>query len=445
MQNNTSIIILAAGKGTRMKSETSKLLHKIGNLELVNHVILTSQKLCPQEIVLVISEENKTEIINNLDKNIKTTIQYERLGTAHATKVGLESIKYLDNNILIIFGDTPLIKIETYQLMINMLNKNNNSIVVLGFDVNDINQKYGRLIVKDNNLEQIIEYKDANENQRNLKLCNAGIMAVKGHFLKDFLEKTTNNNASKEYYLTEIIEIAKKQKLNCSFIKVDEEEVIGVNSKEDLAKTEEIFQNNKRKEFMFNGVTLLDPKSVYFSYDTQIENDVTIEQNVIFLPKVKIASNCHIKAFSYLEGCELKNNVSIGPFARIRPDSFLEENVQIGNFVEIKKSNIEKNVKIGHLTYIGDSEIGENTNIGAGTITCNYNGYNKFKTKIGKNNFVGSNTIFIAPINTEDNCLTAAGSVITKNIKKNEIVISRSDQKNIKDGFLRYKNKFEKK
>lgn len=440
-----SVIILSAGKGTRMKSSLSKLLHKIGNLEMANHVINTARKLDVEEIVVVASEENINELQNNLANDLKFVIQYNRNGTGGATKVGTQKLSNKENNVLIMYGDVPLIKAETYQKMLDNLDQTNSVVSILGFNIEDTTKKYGRLIIKNNNeLEKITEYKDASDIERQITLCNAGIVAVKGKYLDDFLSKINDNNASKEFYLTDIIEIARKQNLKCSFIIADEKEVMGVNSQEELSIAEKVFQDSKRKEFMAKGVTIIDPNSVYFSYDTELENNTIIEPNVVFLPKVKVEHNCTIKSFSYLEGCTIKSGCKVGPFARIRPDTILNNNVQIGDFVEIKKSTIQNGTKINHLSYIGDAEIGENTNIGAGTITCNYNGFTKNKTKIGKNCFIGSNTICIAPVEIADEAMTGAGSVITKNVERDALAISRSEQKSIKNGSLKFKAKFKK-
>jgi bifunctional UDP-N-acetylglucosamine pyrophosphorylase/glucosamine-1-phosphate N-acetyltransferase len=403
------------------------------------------KQLTYEELILVLSNENAEKVKSAVGNDISIAIQKERLGTADATKAGYENIKNKKNNILIVFGDTPLVKLETYQQMAKILETTDNAIVILGFDKENTNNKYGRLIVENGKLMKIVEYKNANEDERKTKLCNSGIVAVKGEYLDNLLKEVNNNNVAKEYYLTDIIEIARGNGLECTYIKGEESETLGINSREELAAAEKVFQNNKRKEFMQNGVTLLDPDSVYFSYDTEIGRDVTIEQNVVFLEGVKLKDNTTVKAFSYLEGCTLEEGVSVGPFARIRTGTTLEKNSKIGNFVEIKKSTIGENVKIGHLTYIGDTEIGKNTNIGCGTITCNYDGYNKFKTKIGEDNFIGSNTVFIAPVETGNNCLTGAGSVITKNVEANSIAVSRSEQKNIEDGMIRYRNKKESK
>lgn len=440
---NLSVIILAAGRGTRMKSCFSKLMHKIGNLELANHTINTARKLNTQEIVAVVSEDNINELQSNLANDIKFIVQHDRNGTGGATKIGLQKIAYKNNDILVMLGDVALVKPETYQKMIDTLHNTNSVMCVLGCYISDLNKRYGRLMIKPNNeLDKITEWKDLREEDRTINICNAGSVVVNGAYLEEFLSKLNNNNAGGEFYLTDIIEIARKQNLKCSYIVADEDETIGVNSREELAKAETIFQNYKRKEFMEKGVSLIDPKTVYFSSDTEIENDVIIEPNVVFLRGVKIESNVRINAFSYLEKCYLKSGVSIGPFARIRPDTTLEENVHIGNFVEVKKSHIHKDVKIGHLTYIGDTEIGENTNVGAGTITCNYNGFTKAKTKIGKDCFVGSNTIFVAPVEIEDNVLTGAGSIITKKVEANSIAVSRAEQRIIENGKIKYDKKY---
>jgi bifunctional UDP-N-acetylglucosamine pyrophosphorylase/glucosamine-1-phosphate N-acetyltransferase len=334
MNNNLSIIILGAGMGTRMKSNISKLLHKIGNLEMINHVIRTSKELEAEEIVVVVSEDNKSDIDSNIDDNIKTIIQYERKGTADATKIGLQKIDNRNNNMLVLYGDTPLVKKETYKRMINSLN-DDFLISVLGFHTNDINNKYGRLILNvDNELERIVEYKDATDEERKNTLCNA-VLAINGKLLERFLEEVKNNNVAKEFYLVDVIEIARKHGYRITYSLADESEVIGVNSREQLSMAEKIFQDNRRREFMENGVTLIDPGSVYFSYDTEIGRDVVIEPNVVFLPNVKIHGNVTIRSFSYLEGCEIKDGAVIGPFARIRAETVINENARIGNLCEI--------------------------------------------------------------------------------------------------------------
>lgn len=442
---NLSIIIIAAGKGTRMKSSIAKHLHRIGNLEMVLHIIRTAEKLNAKEVVCVCSDENIEQIKKSIGKNITTIIQKERLGTAHAAKVGMEAIQNKDNDVLVMYGDAPLVRLETYQKMIEKLNCVDIAQVGLIFRTKDVCNKYGRVITIGDNLADNVEYKDANEKTRQSDLCNAAILAIKGNILRSFLEKIDNKNASGEYYLTDTIKLAKQEGLFSSFIIAEEDEVMGVNSRADLAAAEKIFQNQKRKEFMEKGVTLIDPETTYFSYDTEIENDVIIEPNVVFLPGVKIAKNVVVHSFSYLEDCIIEEGVSVGPFARIRPKTILKSNCHIGNFVEVKKSTVGEGTKIGHLTYIGDTTIGKDTNIGAGCITCNYDGFEKFPTKIGDNCFVGSNTIMVAPVELCNGCLTAAGSIITKKVCKNDIAIGRAEQKNLKGKAESYRKKRAKK
>ncbi len=447
MNENLSAIILAAGKGTRMKSNISKPLHKIAGLEMISHITKTIAKINVRETIVVASEENIVSMRKCLDSNCKFVIQKERKGTGDATKVAINSITDFTGSILITYSDMPLVRPETYLDMIQKLDNENASIVALGFYVKDINSRYGRFkLDKNDNLIDIVEFKDATGQERKNTLCNAGIYVIKNaKLLKELLYKVDNKNASGEYYLTDIIKIANSLKLKCAYNISSEEEVMGVDSRNELSIAERIYQDRKRQEFMNAGVTLQDPNTTYFSYDTIIENDVVVEPNVVFLSGVKIKSGTTIKAFSYLEGCEIENNVTIGPFARIRPETVLKSNCKIGNFCEIKKSTVGVGTKINHLTYIGDTEIGENTNIGAGTITCNYNGYTKSRTKIGNNSFVGSNTIMIAPVDIGDNAMTAAGSIITNNVNDGAIAISRVQQKNVEQGMIRYRSKMEKK
>ncbi|GHU27860.1 bifunctional protein GlmU [Bacilli bacterium] len=444
--NSVSALVLGAGKGSRMKSSRSKVLHKIGGLEMIGHVVKNLNTLSTDEIILVVSEDNGEEIKNIMPTSIKAVIQIDRNGTAGAARVGVGTVENRDNFLLVTHGDVPFIEEATYEKMIDNLQNTGNSVVALGFHTRNVNNEYGRLIVnKKNELAKIIEYRDATDSQRKNTLCNAGTYAIRNSkLLEIFLDSIKNDNSAGEYYLTDIIEVAIGQGHKCGCVMADEREVIGINSRKDLSIAEQIFQNAKREEFMNKGVTLVDPSSVFFSHDTEIDSDVTIEPNVVFKNGVKIHSRAEIKSFSHLEGCEIGNGATIGPFARIRPASTLGENSRVGNFCEIKASNVGKGVKISHLSYLGDSEIGEGANIGAGTITCNYDGYSKFKTKIGKNCFIGSNTTMVAPIEIGENCLTAAGSVITKNVDSNSLTVARAEQRVIVDGMKRYREKREK-
>ncbi|MDR2077903.1 MAG: bifunctional UDP-N-acetylglucosamine diphosphorylase/glucosamine-1-phosphate N-acetyltransferase GlmU [Rickettsiales bacterium] len=440
-------VVLCAGKGLRMSSKKSKILHKLGGLEIINHIVNTLRSIDAEEIVLVASKDNKMELENiSAGKNIEMAIQTDLSGTCSATRVGLEVLKNKDSTVLLTCGDVPFIKKETLGKMLDYITNTDNSLVVLGFNTKNMNNRYGKLVLnKKNELEKIIEYKDADSLQRNSTLCNAGIyMAKNSKLLEQFLGLVKNNNAAGEYYLTDIVELMAKNGLKCGYIVADENEVVGINSRKELSLAERIFQDFRREEFMNRGVTLIDPATTFFSYDTEIDNDVTIEPNVMLMTGVRIHSGVTIKSFSYLEGCEIESDVTVGPFARLRPGSILGKNSKVGNFCEIKNSRIGSNSKVSHLSYVGDSDVGENTNVGAGTVTCNYDGYSKFRTKIGENSFIGSNTILIAPVEVGENSLTAAGSVITKNVPANSIAAARAEQKNIPEGMLSYRKKREK-
>ncbi|MFM8185961.1 MAG: bifunctional UDP-N-acetylglucosamine diphosphorylase/glucosamine-1-phosphate N-acetyltransferase GlmU, partial [Alphaproteobacteria bacterium] len=343
----------------------------------------------------------------------------------------------LHKKVLILYGDTPLISAETLKKMLEKLQ--NNSVCILGFDDDEPNN-YGRLVINDEgNLDKIVEFKDANETERKIALCNSGVIGVDGEILPHLLSQINNDNVAGEYYLTDIVAIANSQGLRCTFIKTHKNEVLGVNSRVELANLETIKQKQIRQKMMENGVTLISPKTVHFNYDTIVANDFTIHPNVVFGAKVKIESGVEIKSFCHIEDAEIKSQSIIGPFARIRPGTTINKNVHIGNFVEIKKSQIGEGTKINHLSYIGDSIIGTNSNIGAGTITCNYDGFNKYQTIIGDNVFIGSNTALVAPIIIEANAIIGAGSVITKNVTENDLALTRSEQRNISNGAIKFR------
>jgi bifunctional UDP-N-acetylglucosamine pyrophosphorylase/glucosamine-1-phosphate N-acetyltransferase len=436
MTNNLSIIILAAGKGSRMKSDLPKVMHKVANREMLNLVIDEAKILNPKNIMIVVSEEmqNSQEKIlkNHPGIKISFALQKERKGTAHAVSTALENISDLGEKTLILYGDTPLTTHTTLEKMSKKLD--DFSLCVLGFDDEEENT-YGRLVVDENgHLEKIVEFKDASAEEKKIALCNSGVMGVDGTQLKNLLSKVKNENAVQEFYLTDIVGIAGELGLKRTFLKTKIEEVLGVNSRFELAKIEEIKQQQLRRKMMDSGVTLLDPSSVYFSFDTKIAQDVVIHPQVFFGPKVTIEKDVEIKSFSHIEGAKISSGAVVGPFARIRPETEIGENVRVGNFVEIKKSQIKKGAKINHLSYIGDSEIGEESNIGAGTITCNYDGYNKSKTTIGKNVFIGSNSALVAPVEIADGAVVGAGSVITKNVAADDLAVSRSKQINLPEG-----------
>ena len=439
----TSIIILAAGKGTRMKSDLPKVMHKVAGLEMLNMVISAASELNPQEISIVVSEEftqfEQQIFDQNPNINLSFVTQIERSGTGNAASVGFKSLTKSADKILVLYGDTPLLKKETLQEMTSALD--DSKVSVLGFECFDENQ-YGKLVIDENGaLDRIVENKDANEEERQIELCNSGVVAVDGSKFEEFLSKIDNDNAAGEYYLTDVVKIARQGGFTCSYIVTGDEEVLGVNSKIELARVERIKQDELRLFHLQNGVTIIDPASVYFAADTKIGNDCIIHPNVVFGAGVEIASGVEVKAFSHIEKSKIDSRAIVGPFARIRPGSQIGEEVRIGNFVEVKNSTLKKGSKVNHLSYVGDSEIGKNSNIGAGVITCNYDGYSKSATIIGEGAFVGSNSALVAPLNVADGALIAAGSVVTQDVAVDDLVLARSEQKNIENGAKKFRDK----
>ena len=442
-KNNTPVaaIVLAAGMGTRMHSNLHKVLHPIGGLPMISHVLSALDKISVAKRVVVVGAERQQ--IENAIAGVDFSIQDKQLGTGHAVLSSREYLDEFDGNVLILYGDVPLVSSETMQNLLNSLGDNGSghTICVLGFRAEDPAQ-YGRLILaKDNSLEAIVEYKDATSAQRKIDLCNSGIMAVRGKHLFPLLDKISNSNAAGEYYLTDLVALANNDSHTVGVVEVDENEVRGINSKAELAGVENIFQNRMRMQAMNDGVTLLDPTSVYFSHDTSWSSDVTIAQNVVIGTGVTLKEGATVHAFSHLQDCVVGKNAAVGPFVRLRPGADIGESAKIGNFVEVKKSKIGVGVKISHLSYIGDADIGEGANIGAGTITCNYDGFNKFKTIIGEGAFIGSNTALVAPVNIGDGATVGAGSVITGNVEKDALGIERNKQRNIKDWSRKFRDK----
>ena len=423
-KNNIAAVVLAAGMGTRMKSSIPKVMHKIAGRPMLKHLLATLEEINARHVVVVIGSD--MEHVSETIAPHKTAIQHERLGTAHAVATAKKELENFDGDILILFGDTPLIKQETLEKMLKA-RRAGASVVVLGFTPDDAAQ-YGRLIVGDKGLEAIVEYKDANAEQRQVNLCNSGVMCVNGSKLYDLIDKVDNSNASGEYYLTDIIEIACNDGLKCTVVEGEVDELLGVNSKKDLAEAESIAQKRLREKAMENGATLIAPETVHFSYDTVIGRDVVISPFVVFGLGVTIADNVEIKGFCHFEQAVVSNGALLGPYARLRPGAEIGENAHIGNFVEIKKARVEKGAKVNHLSYIGDARVGSKANIGAGTITCNYDGFGKYYTDIGEGAFIGSNTALVAPVSIGDGAITGAGSVITKDVEANALALTRAKQ-----------------
>ncbi len=415
-----------------MKSLKPKVLHEVANYPILFHVLSSIKKLNPKTVNLVISEELKKyqDEISFLFPEIKYSIQQEQKGTADAVK----AVKKKDGDItLILYADTPLIKVSTLKKLISEV-KANSKLSILSMIANNP-KSYGRVLTLGNNkVIKIVEDVDASKNEKKIKLCNSGVMAVDTKLLNQNIIKVKNENKKKEFYLTDLIELFNIQNLLVTHLQCEYEETLGINDRDDLQKVEKFFQRNLKEKIKSNGVSLLDPNSIYLSYDTKIGKDSVIYPNVYFGPKVNVGDNVKIKSFSHLEGTYINKNCEIGPFARIRPNTNIEEDVKVGNFVEIKHSKIKKNTKLSHLSYIGDATIGKNTNIGAGSITCNFDGLKKHKTIIGDNCFIGSNTSLIAPIEVKKNSIVGAGTVVKRNIESNSTVFRRSELVNKKKG-----------
>ena len=423
-------IILAAGEGTRMKSSLPKVLHKIAGLPLVCHVVRQVQSIGKSDIAVVVGRgaDEVSSAVKEFSKTANIYIQKERLGTAHAVLSAREKLAENFDDVLIVFGDTPLIEAQSLQRARDEI-AHGADIVVMGFKTENPSG-YGRLIEKDGKLQAIVEEKDATTQQKKIKFCNGGVMALSGKLALSLLEQIKNENAKKEYYLTDIVKIGVLRELDVRAISIPFENVIGVNTRVELSEAEALWQKRKARELMLSGVTMLRPETVYFSYDTEIDRDVVIEPNVFFGLHVKVETGVVIHGFSHLEGAIVRAQSEIGPYARLRPGAILEHSSKVGNFCEIKNARIGEGAKVNHLTYIGDAVVGGHTNIGAGTITCNYDGFNKWKTIIGENAFIGSNSALVAPVEIGDGAYVASGSVITDEVPPNSVAFGRARQIN---------------
>ncbi len=435
--SETAAIVLAAGLGTRMKSERPKVLHGLAGRAMILHLLDNLAAIKPEKAILVLGPEMEavSEAVSAAGFNVEVVVQQERLGTGHAVQQAESALAGFKGNVLVLYGDSPLITTETMTSLLDERDSEDDpAVVVLGFRPFDA-AAYGRLNLDETgNLASIVEAKDASEDELANDLCNSGFMAIDGAILSDLTAKLSNDNAKGEYYLTDLVGLAIEAGRNCAFVECDEDETIGVNSRSELAEAETILQDRLREQAMANGATLIDPSSVYFAHDTKIGQDVTIDPNVYFGPGVEICDGVHIRAFCHIEGAFVENNAIIGPFARLRPGADIGEDAHIGNFVEIKNATVAAGAKANHLSYIGDAKIGAGANIGAGTITCNYDGYVKSMTEIGTGAFIGSNTALVAPVKVGDGAITGAGSVITKNIDADALALTRPEQKTI-DGY----------
>ncbi|MEJ6784737.1 bifunctional UDP-N-acetylglucosamine diphosphorylase/glucosamine-1-phosphate N-acetyltransferase GlmU [Aminobacter sp. Piv2-1] len=422
-------IILAAGEGTRMKSAMPKVLHHIAGLPMVAHVARTAQAAGASDVALVVGHggDQVRKAAEGFAPKAEIFIQTERLGTAHAVLAARQAIARGHDDLLVMFGDTPLVEAESLATARAGL-ADGAAVVVIGFRPPSP-AGYGRLIEKDGRLVAIREDKDCTDEERKIGFCNAGLMAIAGRHALQLLDQVGNANAKGEFYLTDIVEIADRAGLKVVATEASFESVLGINNRAELAEAEAIWQKRRRRQAMLDGATLIAPETVYFSHDTEIGADVTVEPNVWFGVDVKIADGAVIHAFSHLEGARVGPRAEIGPFARLRPGADLREKSKVGNFCEVKKATVEKGAKVNHLTYIGDARVGAGANIGAGTITCNYDGYSKFFTDIGEGAFIGSNTSLVAPIAIGARSYIASGSVITDEVPEDALAFGRARQK----------------
>ncbi|HUR43177.1 MAG TPA: bifunctional UDP-N-acetylglucosamine diphosphorylase/glucosamine-1-phosphate N-acetyltransferase GlmU [Aestuariivirga sp.] len=423
-----AIIVLAAGKGTRMKSASPKVLHKAAGRSLLAHVLYAARALAPVKTVVVAGPEMEALAAESkaIIPGAVIVIQEQRLGTANAVSVAKPALAGFTGTVLVLYADAPLIQADTIRTLVGNVSASN-SLAILGFEAANP-YGYGRLLRNPaGTVTAIREELDASPKERAITLCNSGILAISSDLLWQLLPRIGQANAKQEHYLTDLIALAVKEGAKVGLSICPESEVMGVNDRVQLAAIEAEFQARFRQQHMLNGVTLRSPDTVFFSADTVIGKDVTIEPHVIFGPGVTIADNVEILAFSHITGAQIGAGARIGPYARLRPGSEIGETAHIGNFVEVKKAVIGRGAKANHLAYIGDAKIGANTNIGAGTITCNYDGYEKHLTEIGENVFVGSNTAFVAPVKVNDGANIAAGSVITKEVPADSLAITRAE------------------
>ena len=426
---SNSVIILAAGKGTRMESDLPKVLHHLAGAPMLLHVMKSSATLEPERLVIIAGHgaDAVGAVARDYSETAQVVLQSEQLGTGHAVSQAKSALADCTGDVIVLYGDTPFVRPETLQALLAA--RKTADIVVLGFQPANAG-RYGRLVMQGSAVSRIVEYKDASEQERAITFCNSGVICAKADVLFSLLEAVGNDNASKEYYLTDIVQLANDRNLSVAAVHCDEAETMGINSRAELAQAEASFQSRTRMEMMALGVSLTAPETVYFAYDTVLGRDSQVEPNVVFGPGVTVENGAHIRAFSHLEGCHISSGAVVGPYARLRPGTELAENVRIGNFVEIKNARIEDGAKVNHLSYIGDANIGEASNIGAGTVTCNYDGVGKHHTEIGASVFIGSNTMLVAPVTVGDAAMTASGSVITKNVEPGALAIARSEQSN---------------
>jgi bifunctional UDP-N-acetylglucosamine pyrophosphorylase/glucosamine-1-phosphate N-acetyltransferase len=429
-----------------MRSDTHKVLHPIASRPLLLHLLDRVDAIGADQRVIVVGKGREQVEAAIAGRDATLAIQAEQKGTGHAVQQAEASLTAYDGPVLVLYGDTPFVESHTLRRMLDRLEASDApGVVVLGSCPADPGH-YGRIVLGEGDrIAKMVEYRDATEKERAVPLCNSGMMAVRGRDLFRWLTEVRNDNAAGEYYLPDIVNIAASEGHGAVVIEGDPYETAGVNSRAELAHLELEWQRRRREQVLHEGATLIDPESVWFAFDTRLGRDVTVEPHVVFGPGVQVADGATIHAFSHIEGAEIGAKASIGPFARIRPGTRLAAGTKVGNFVELKKAQVAEGAKVNHVSYVGDAEIGARANIGAGTITCNYDGFGKYKTMIGAGAFIGSNTALVAPVNVGDDAIIGAGSVITKDVEAESLAVGRGEQIGVAGWARRFRERMTRK
>ena len=411
-----------------MNSDLPKVLHPLAGAPLFVHAVTSGQALDPARVVLVTGHgsEQVAKAAGDLDLDADIVLQAEQLGTGHAVAQAAGPLAGFDGDAVVLYGDTPFISGETLEAM-KQARGDGHDVVVLGFEAADPG-RYGRLVMQDGALDRIVEFKDTTDEERAITLCNSGVVMASAPLLFDLCKSLSNDNASGEYYLTDIVQTARARGLGATAVTCAEAETLGINTRAELAQAEAIFQSNARAAALDNGAMLVAPETVFFAHDTVLGRDVLVEPNVVFGSGVTVETGATIRAFSHLEGAHVSTGAVVGPYARLRPGAELSNDVKVGNFVEIKNAQLGEGAKVNHLSYVGDASVGDGANLGAGTVTCNYNGVEKFRTEIGAGAFIGSDTMLVAPVSVGAGAMTASGSVITKNVPDGALAMGRTEQ-----------------
>jgi bifunctional UDP-N-acetylglucosamine pyrophosphorylase/glucosamine-1-phosphate N-acetyltransferase len=435
----SAVVILAAGKGTRMQTDLPKPLHRLAGRSMISHVLAAVASLSPERTLVVAAPDSKAALAE-ATTGAEIVVQERPLGTGDATRATRGALAGFGGDVLVLFADTPLLRPETLEaLLAARRGADDPAVVVLGFRPADPG-RYGRLVLDDaGRLAAIVELADASPEEQRISLCNSGVMAIDGEVLFELLDGLGADNAQGEFYLTDIVALARQQGRSALVVEAEAEELMGIDSRAGLAKAEAVMQDRLRLRAMAAGATLIAPESVHLSHDTVLGRDVVVHPFVVFGPGVRIGERVEIHSFSHLEGCRVASGARIGPYARLRPEAEIGSGARIGNFVEVKSATVAEGAKVNHLAYVGDAHIGAGANVGAGTITCNYDGFNKSLTEIGAGAFIGSNTALVAPVRVGAGAIVGAGSVITDEVPDDALATTRAPQKSVADFAPRYR------